>query len=291
MDKEQTAIMRFQEASAMSLHRYHQPLVLCDSGGKDSSVLKQLAINAGIPFIVIHNHTTADSPETFYFIEEEFKRMEELDIPCQRNYPIYKNRRVSMWSLIPMKKIPPTRQTRYCCEVLKERGGQGCFIATGVRWSESPSRKNSRGIYEKGASDPSKRIILTSDNDDRRRLFEHCQLRSGRVVNPIVDWEDSDVWDYIEEQHIPVNPVYEKYNLKRCGCVGCPLGAKKHRMMEFRYWPEFKKLYIQAFEKMLQTRINTKWENGDWKTGADVFHWWMEDGVMAGQISLFDEEM
>lgn len=24
----------------------------------------------------------------------------------------------------------------------------------------------------------------------------------------------------------------------------------------------------------------------DWQTGTDVFHWWMEDGVLSGQMEL-----
>lgn len=290
MDKEHLAMSRLQEASEMSLHHYHKPLLLCDSGGKDSSVLKQVAINAGIPFEVQHNHTTADAPETFFFIQDEFKRLEALGIPCSRFYPVYKKQRVSMWTLIPQKLMPPTRIVRYCCSVLKERGGAGRFIATGVRWAESPSRKKNRGIFEKGSSDKKRRVILMSDNDDRHRLFEHCQLRSRRAVNPIIDWTDAEVWDYIADQHIPCNPAYCKYNLKRCGCVGCPMAGTQGRLREFSYWKGFKQLYIQAFDKMLIARQEAKLPTDQWETGMDVFHWWMEDGVLSGQIDLLEEQ-
>ena len=73
-----------------------------------------------------------------------------------------------MWSLIPQKLIPPTRIVRYCCEVLKEHGGTGRMITTGIRWAESVKRKKNRGIYEKGHRDKEKRIILMNDNDDKR---------------------------------------------------------------------------------------------------------------------------
>ena len=76
MDKEQTAIMRLQEASKMSLQIYGQPLIITTSGGKDSSVCVELARRAGIPFEVMHNHTTADAPETIYFVRSEFHRLE-----------------------------------------------------------------------------------------------------------------------------------------------------------------------------------------------------------------------
>ena len=63
MGKEQTAIARLREASSMSLKVYKQPLVVTTSGGKDSSVCVALAERAGIPFEIMHNHTTADAPE------------------------------------------------------------------------------------------------------------------------------------------------------------------------------------------------------------------------------------
>lgn len=100
-----------------------------------------LAEKAGIDFEVMHNHTTVDAPETVYFIRNEFKRLEEKGVKCTVNYPHYKGERVTMWSLIPQKLMPPTRLVRYCCSILKERGGQGRYITTGVRWAESAARK------------------------------------------------------------------------------------------------------------------------------------------------------
>ena len=171
-DKEQTAIERLKMASEMSLRYYEQPLVITDSGGKDSQVCKELAIRSGIPFEVMHNHTTADAPETVRFVRKEAKRFEELGIKYTINMPMYKGRRVSMWSLIPQKLMPPTRLVRYCCSILKETGGAGRFITTGVRLDESASRKNNRGIYEKISANKENRIILNNDNDDARRLFD-----------------------------------------------------------------------------------------------------------------------
>lgn len=187
MDIEHIAIERLQAASEMSLANYGLTLVITDSGGKDSSVCKELALRAGIPFEIMHNHTTADAPETVRFVRAEAKRFEELGIKYTINMPTYKGQRVSMWSLIPQKLMPPTRLVRYCCSVLKETGGSGRFIATGVRWDESVSRKKNRGIYETFHSDREKRIILNNDNDDRRMLFENCRLKAKRVVNPIID--------------------------------------------------------------------------------------------------------
>lgn len=132
--------------------------------------------------------------------------------------------------------MPPTRWSRYCCSVLKERGGRGRFITTGVRWAESVKRKNNRGIYETTPSDPKKKIILNNDNDDRRRLFETCALKAKRTCNPIIDWTDREIWDYIRAEHIPINPLYE-CGYSRVGCIGCPMAGTAGRQRGFARYP------------------------------------------------------
>ena len=303
-DLEHVAIERLQAASEMSLHAYGLPLVITDSGGKDSSVVKELAIRSGIPFEVMHNHTTADAPETVRFVRSEAKRFEDLGIKYTINMPIYKGKRTSMWSLIPQKLMPPTRLMRYCCSILKETGGSGRFIATGVRWAESASRKNNRGIYERLAAKKENKIILNNDNDDKRRLFEDCRLKAKRVVNPIIDWTDDDVWDFLGLDQetlcgdfnvtcndIFVNPLYEE-GWCRVGCIGCPLASRKTREAEFLRWDKYKTLYIRAFAKMVAERIIRGKTEGSWRmgtTGQDVFNWWMEYDILPGQIDWFDE--
>lgn len=288
MDKEQMAIARLQDAARLSLHRYGKPLLITYSGGKDSQVLVALAERSGIDFEVVNSHTTADAPETVYFIREQFMQMEGRGINCTIEKPRYKGKPTSMWSLIPQKMMPPTRLVRYCCAVLKENTGRDRFIATGVRWAESTRRKNSRGVMELMHKDPAKRIILMGDNDEKRQLFETCNLKSKMTVNPIVDWSDDDVWDYTHSEHLPVNPLYCEGH-KRVGCIGCPMAGGGGRQHEFMRWPKYEELYVAAFERMLEAR-RAKGKPCDWQTGRDVFRWWMEDKNIAGQLSMFDEE-
>lgn len=106
-------------------------------------MLLRLAVKSGIPFEVLHNHTTADAPETVFHIRDTFRRLEEKGIRCDVDKHIHPDgTRTTMWNLIPRKLFPPTRLVRYCCAELKEGGGKGRFIATGVRWAESAARKN-----------------------------------------------------------------------------------------------------------------------------------------------------
>lgn len=290
MDIEKTAIERLKTAHEMSVTLYGKPLLITISGGKDSSICLELAKRSGIPFEVMHNHTTADAPETVYFVRDDFKRLESQGIKCTRNYPVYKGKRTSMWDLIPKKLMPPTRLVRYCCDVLKEGGGKDRFIVTGVRWAESAKRAKNRGIYEANHKEKEKSIILSNDNTEERRLFENCTIKAKRVCNPIVDWADEDVWDYIQSEHITTNPLYQE-GFKRVGCIGCPMAGTKGRQFEFARYPKYKNMYIRAFDRMIQERIRRGKMQGTWRhgtTGRDIYHWWMEDGVYPGQIEFED---
>lgn len=286
MDKEKKAIERLKLASDMSLQYYEKPLIVTTSGGKDSDVCIRLALNAGIPFEVQHNLTTADAPETVYHVRDVFKRLEDKGIKCSFNYPTYKGKRATMWNLIPQKLLPPTRIMRYCCSVLKEQSGKGRMITTGVRWDESVRRKKTRATYELFANKTENKILL-NDNDDTRRLFENCQLKAKRIVNPIIDWTSKDVWSYIHSEKIPMNPLYS-CGFDRVGCIGCPLANNKKREFEFKKYPKFKQNYIRAFDRMLEQR-KIKGKETQWKTGQEVFDQWTEKDVMEGQLNLFEE--
>lgn len=285
MDLEKVAIMRLREGAEISKYYYDKPLMLCYSGGKDSDVILDLAIKSGIEFELQHSHTTADAPETVYHIRQKFKELELKSIKCIINMPKFKGNSTSMWSLIPAKGMPPTRLVRYCCSILKETAGANRAIATGIRRAESVKRK-SRGIFETYTSNKKNRIILNNDNDDKRRVIEHCQLQGKTIINPVCDWSDNDVKEYIHQEHIILNPLYS-CGFSRVGCIGCPMAGKK-RFIEFARYPKYRDMYIRAFDEMVKFRK----QNGKampWANGLDVFHWWMEDNVLPGQLTIDGE--
>lgn len=282
MDKINIAIARLQEAAQMSLQIYEKPLMITYSGGKDSDVLLDLAIAAKIPMEVVHSHTTVDMPETVYHVRDVFHRLENRGIPCSIHMPTYKGVPVTIWTLIPQKRMPPTRLARYCCDVMKEQVGKSRFIATGVRWEES-SKRQKRGTMEILHRNAEKRIILSDDNDENRRLFETCKLKSKRSVNPIIDWTDADIWDYIHDNHVETNSMYSCFT--RIGCIGCPMAGKHGREKEFRMFPTYQRAYIRAFDAMIAARIRDGLPT-DWGNGRDCFNWWMEYDVLPGQMEM-----
>ena len=286
-DKVDIAVRRLQEAAEMSQALYEKPLVVAYSGGKDSDTILKLAQIAKIPFEVLHNHTSADAPETVYHVRNKFRELELSSIKCDIDYHVQPDgKRVTMWNLIPRKLMPPTRLMRYCCSELKEGGGKDRFIITGVRWAESAARKKNRGSLEVIARRKERSLILSNDNDEDRRLFESCQMKGKRVVNPIIDWTTEDVLDFCKAEKVNLCPLYAE-GWHRVGCVGCPMAGKK-RYMEFARYPTYKKAYIAAFDRMIEERKRRDmmkcFTMGD--TGVDVFHWWMEDGILPGQTVL-----
>lgn len=80
---------------------------------------------------------------------------------------------------------------------------------------------------------------------------------------------------------------------EECSAVLWPVGGGRQR--EFMRWPAYEKMYISAFERMLKARKKRnlesegkKFATDDWKTGMDVFRWWMEDDNISGQLSMDD---
>ena len=289
-DKEQKAIQRIKMASEMSLHHYGKPLVCTYSGGKDSDVMLELFRRSGVTFEVHNSHTTADAPQTVRHIRKVFSVLELEGIKCEIEMPMYKGERTSMWKLIQEKLMPPTQVVRYCCQVLKENSVKNRYIATGVRWAESTKRK-SRSEFEKigkTRKDAEKfdMVMLMNDNSKRRRMNELCMQKNNMVVNPIIDWSYSDIWEYINSEHICTCSLYDM-GYDRVGCIGCPLATRKRRLKEFSDFPEYKNLYLHAFERMLQER-RRRGKETKWKTADEVFLWWMEDDNIPGQMSITD---
>lgn len=282
-DKIQVAIDRLRAFEALALEYSPEGYYLCDSGGKDSSVIKELAIMAGVKHGVHHNHTTLDHPETVYFVRREEARYEAMGIPYTIHYP-----EMAFPQLMRKKKMPPTRLKRYCCEYLKEHGGRDRVCVTGVRWSESVSRSKQRGVAEvigkKHAS-----VILANDNDESRKEFETCQIKGKRVVNPIIDWTDDDVWEFITMRNLTVNPLYAM-GYKRVGCVGCPMSSKAGEELDAT--PKYKANWIRWFGHLID---DAKRDGRPifMESAEDYYNFWISGKALPkddGQISFDDEE-
>ncbi len=210
---------------------------LAFSGGKDSLVIYDLAVKSGIKFDAHYNLTTVDPPELVQFIKREYPDV-EIHRPDK-----------TMWQLIVENGSPPTRLIRYCCRHLKEGGGSGRLVLTGVRWAESVRRQG-------------------------RRMTESCFRDASRLfLHVIIDWLDEDVWGYIRENNIKYCALYDE-GFKRLGCVMCPMGRTKQMLKQVERFPFIYRAYLRAFEKMLISRTERGLKS-NWQTAQDVMDWWI----------------
>ena len=268
-DKVQVAIQR--------LRSFEPPdgYWLAFSGGKDSVVIKALADMAGVKYEAHYSLTTVDPPELVYFIRTFSDVI--IDKPKE-----------TMWQLIVRKRMPPTRIQRYCCEALKESGGVGRVVVTGIRWAESVRRKANRHLVDIGGKNG---IVHNDDNDDSRRAVEQCYRTQKTLLNPIIDWSNDDVWEFIHQYNLRYCSLYDE-GYKRLGCIGCPIATNQKEM--FERWPKYKQLYIHAFDRMLAKRTKDGLKTRAFHSGQECFDWWMNDEqdsdeTMDGQIDMFDD--
>ena len=283
-----------------------EPYYLCYSGGKDSDTILALAKLAGIEYEAVHNLTTVDAPETVQYIKA--KPEVRIDRPKR-----------SMWQLIVDKHMPPTQIVRYCCSELKERGGRFRTKITGVRWAESAKRKNNSGhiiltdkqktlikLAEEAGFDDYEinkhgGLVMNDDNADTRAFVDHCYRTTSVMVNPIVDWSDTDVWDFLHYYRIKGNPLYEAEEKngtycplgnKRVGCIGCPMQRGKVMKAELIKYPKYRDNYLRAFRRMQERRMEEKlppfgMDKYGIMTPEQIMMWWVGDDPR--QLSLFGE--
>lgn len=209
---------------------------LAYSGGKDSDAIKILAELANVKYESVHNLTSVDAPETVKYVKSQ--KDVKIQLPRDKN-----GKHLTMWGLIVKKGSPPLRLSRWCCKTLKESGGIGRIVVTGVRWSESTRRKEhsdllqfigkpkstqkiaeSMGIEHKITNQGG--LIMNTDNDESRRMVEQCYRTRKTMINPIIDWSDNDVWEFLKYYNCKSNPLYE-CGFKRIGCIGCPMAGKQ----------------------------------------------------------------
>lgn len=233
--------------TAISRLREHEPAEgyrLAFSGGKDSIVCYHLAELAGVKFEAHYAMTTIDPPEVLRFIRKEYP-----DVIWDK--PMYKGERTNFYDLVARKGLP-TRIVRWCCHYLKEvNGHKGETVILGVRRAESPKRSQRDDFY---------------------------MYNNRYILNPIIDWSDSDVWDYITLNELPYPSVYDE-GQKRVGCVMCPLACRSRRVYDYERYPQHVKALERAVDAFLEAHPNTtltEW-GGD---GKDIVYRWVHESPL-----------
>lgn len=209
------------------------------SGGKDSCVVKDLVKRSGVKH-EFHFNRSMEPPELIYYIREHHPDV------------VWHLPKKTMWQLIEYNMVPPTRLMRYCCKEMKENDetASGRLVVTGVRWAES-IRRAGRQMVEMCRTDPNKRYL-----------------------HPIIDWSESDVWEYVADRKLPMCKLYQE-GFTRLGCVMCPMANIAGMQRDAKRWPKIAEMYKWSCQKAFERRLSKGNTNTKWKSGLEMYDWWI----------------
>lgn len=260
-EKIDRAIMLLQEYERGALRLSDEGYYLAFSGGKDSIVIKQLAIEAGVQFAPWYNLTTIDPPELVQYIKRHHAEVR------------WNRQPVTMMKRVESVKGLPTRVKRWCCDEYKEQGGKGKMKIIGVRIAESARRA---GIW--------------------REFRPDSKGTQMSYLAPICYWTDEDVWAFIRSRNLPYCELYDQ-GFKRLGCVGCPMAGPAGQAKEFARWPKIEARWKRAcfrFWDKWHGVPNRKGERRyfeDFGSAQGLWDWWRSGKASEGATECHQQEM
>jgi len=237
-----------------AVKRHGDSLAVACSFGKDSMVILHMALKYNPNIKVCFLNTGVEFPETIKFKE---KVTNDWNLNLFESKPIK-----SFWECIkeygvPVHRGKGTSRTPKCCIYLKEKPASILqkeigvnAILTGLMACESRQRKLTMMRYDH------KKAPIMSQGDVKfcgQRWFSKHD--ASWKYHPIAYWSEQDVWNYIYQNDLPINPVYYKWGgiYNRCGCLPCTAYLNWEKKLSKSH----KGLYLQLkkLQDPNQTRI------------------------------------
>jgi len=210
-DMESKTIYIVREAFA----EFKKPAVLW-STGKDSTVMLWLCKKAflgKIPFPVIHIDTGYKFKQMYAFRDRIAKDW-GLDLLVAKNEEAMS------------RGIGPKDSKFECCTQLKTQALMQCLEQNGFDALILAIRRDEHGIRAKERYfSPRDEAFHWNYKDQPLEMWDQYQGsmedRSHTRVHPILHWRELDVWEYVKQENLPINPMYYASNGKRYRSLGC----------------------------------------------------------------------
>jgi phosphoadenosine phosphosulfate reductase len=210
------------------------------SGGADSQVALDLALQAYDDVEIVFCNTTLEFPETLKTISEtaRYYGLEIKFLHPTKSFDEY---------LADFGGMYPSWRRRWCTERLKERPLRryiSSLCKSCLRRDERVSASSS------AAKTPRSELVTVIDGirkDESRARAKRQPLeihkRGGwQIEHTIFNWSRENVFEHIRIHDLPLNPLYEM-GYKRVSCWFCPFTPKADNMILKVKHP---KLYAQA---------------------------------------------
>ncbi len=242
------------------------------SGGKDSLVTLDLAMRVGISNVVFCD-TTLEFDETVEYVKdiESYYGLKITTIKAPRDF----------FDLVENICVP-SRKCKWCCKVFKF----GPLTKFAI--------DNKIDNYITG---------LRSEESNKRRHYtstDYNPLVPIPQINPILDWNEKNVWDYIKKENLPINPLYQFFD--RIGCWICPNRTDDEWKIIKNNFPEkysilnnllesySNKHNIKDKENFIRNMKWTSWANPITKISAGSFKQYYENGNLKYVDILFNAD-
>lgn len=220
------------------------------SGGKDSTVTSDLVMRALCTPQMMHifGDTTLEFPLTYDYVKRFKQEHPKTPLISARNK---EKDFMELCGLIG----PPSRVMRWCCTVFKTgtiqkrirslyRDKSRILTFYGIRRSESLSRSK----YERASDSP--------------------KITKQRIVSPIIDWMDFDIWLYLFTTGIDFNDAY-RLGYARVGCWCCPNNSAWSEFLSRIHMPkqsaQFRRMLISFAESIGKEDADVYVDEGFWK--------------------------
>jgi phosphoadenosine phosphosulfate reductase len=185
-----------------SIELEYAPATFANSYGAEDMVLTDL-IAKNFPAIEIFSLDTGRLPQ------ETYELMAQTTLHFKRKIKIYFPDTAAVEQYVKLNGIngfyDSQAQRKDCCHVRKVEplkralAGKNAWI-TGLRREQAPTRKD----------------LSASEFDADNGL---------QKFNPLIDWTEQDVWDYIKQFNVPYNALHDK-GYPSIGCSPCTRAIK-----------------------------------------------------------------
>lgn len=196
------------------LERWRSRIALASSFGAEGMVLIDMASKIGSDFRVFTLDTDFFFPETYELMQRVERR---YNIRIERCHPPLSPQMQARLYGDGLWLHDPDR----CCELRKieplqkKLAGLDAWI-TAIRREQSPARAGAPKVHW----------------DEKFGLIK---------LNPIADWNVSQIWDYIRSHQVPYNPLYDR-SYSSIGCTHCTRAISPGENSRDGRWPGFAKI-------------------------------------------------
>lgn len=265
------------------------------SGGKDSQTLFHIVKMSGVKFKTYMSLTSVDPADVIRFVKTEYPSV------------VRQKPKMSIFQRAVERGILPTMRVRWCCADFKESTGAGRVTLIGIRKEESARRAKRHEVEvsnRKFSGDLDEFLKWRDDeivckqnrkskrkiNEDEFSVISDNEIRciNGKdsiLISPIFDWNDKDVWYFLNNIiKAPHCKLYDE-GQSRIGCILCPMANFKQKLKDVEHYPHVKRNWIKAIKKIrngggIQQRLYIPADWGlQWDNKPTIHHYENNDAM------------